>query len=112
MKVLWVLAESSPRHAPTPYTRDKMIRKRPVEKAALVQYPLRLLVLTTVGRLNVWEQLRVLIARWDRIEELSQQPPPWMFAVTKGGLRELKITGTKAKETTKCPSPNLSANGE
>ena len=73
--------------------RDKKIRKRPAERAALTEHPLRILVLTAAGQLNVWEQLRVLVARWDRIEELSQEPPPWMYAVTKNGAREIRYPG-------------------
>lgn len=70
--------------------RDKKIRSRPAEWAVLAAYPLRMLVLTTVGNLDVWEQLRVLVARWDRIEELSTTPAPWVYAVTKNGLREME----------------------
>ncbi|MCE2528354.1 MAG: hypothetical protein J4G11_00605 [Acidimicrobiia bacterium] len=70
--------------------RDKKIRTRPAEWAVLAQYPLRMLVLTTVGNLDVWGQLRVLVACWDRIEELSTAPAPWMYAVTKNGLREME----------------------
>jgi len=70
--------------------RDKKIRKRPAEKAALVNFPLRKLVLTAAGQLSVWEQLRVLVAQWDKIEELSRQPPPWMYAVTKKGVRPIE----------------------
>ena len=51
--------------------RDKKIRHRPAEWASLAENPLRILVLTTVGNLSVWEQLCVLVARWERIEELS-----------------------------------------
>ncbi len=69
--------------------RDKKIRHRPAEWEALSKHPLRMLVLTTVGNLTVWEQLRVFVARWDRIEELLKEDPPWMYAVTKNGLREM-----------------------
>lgn len=69
--------------------RDKKIWKRPAERAALVDHPHRKLVLTAAGQLSVWEQLRVLVAQWDRIEDLSQEPPPWMYAVTKRGVRPI-----------------------
>ena len=69
--------------------RDKKIYKRPAEKAAPTAYPLRMLVLTSSGQLNVWEQLRVLVARWDAIEGSLQQPPPWIYAVTRTSLREV-----------------------
>ena len=70
--------------------RDKKIRSRPAEWAALAEHPLRMLVLTAAGNLNVWEQLRVLVARWDRIEELSVVPAPWMYAVTRNGVHEIQ----------------------
>ena len=59
------------------------------ESTLLAENPLRILVLTTVGNLSVWEQLCVLVARWERIEELSGRDPPWMHAVTRNGLREM-----------------------
>lgn len=69
--------------------RDKKIYKRPAERAAPAAYPLRMLVLTSSGQLNVWEQLRVLVARWDAIEEALQQPSPWIYGVTKRRLRNI-----------------------
>ena len=69
--------------------RDKKIHKRPAEKAVLTTYPLRMLVLTSNGQLNVWEQLSVLVARWDAIEEALQRPPPWIYAVTRRSLRQI-----------------------
>lgn len=68
--------------------RDKKIRSRPSEKAALASNPLRVLVLTSAGELNVWNQLRTLIRSWDRIEELLGIEPPWLYSVTKAGLRK------------------------
>lgn len=68
--------------------RDKRIQRRPAELAALAANPLRVLVLTSAGQLGVWEQLRVLLRYWDRIEELVEtEPGPWLCAVTKNGIR-------------------------
>lgn len=68
--------------------RDKRLRTRPAEKRALIDNPLRALVLTSAGKLDVWEQLRILLRSWDRIEELiATQPGPWWYTVTKAGLR-------------------------
>lgn len=45
-------------------------------------------MLTSAGQLGVWEQLRVLLRYWDRIEELVEtEPVPWLCAVTKNGIR-------------------------
>lgn len=67
--------------------RDKKIRNRPAERQALALHPLRVLVLTSAGNLGVWDQLRVLLRYWDRIEDILLQPPPWLNAVTKRGIQ-------------------------
>ncbi len=67
--------------------RDKRLQRRPAELAALAANPLRVLVLTSAGQLRVWDQLRVLLRYWDKIEERVQEPAPWLIAVTKNGLR-------------------------
>jgi hypothetical protein len=68
--------------------RDKRLQKRPAELAALAANPLRVLVLTSAGQLRVWDQLRVLLRYWDRIEEqIEENAGPWLVAVTKNGLR-------------------------
>ena len=66
---------------------DKRLQRRPAELAALAPNPLRGLVLTSAGQLRVWDQLRVLLRYWDKIEERVQEPAPWLIAVTKNGLR-------------------------
>lgn len=69
--------------------RDQKIRTRPLEKAALAEHPLRMLVLTSSGQLNVCGQLRVLVARWDKIKELVQEPSPRIYAVTMKQARAI-----------------------
>lgn len=67
--------------------RDKKIRKRPHEREELARHNLRLLVMSTAGQLNAWEQLRIFVLRWDKIESLIQeQPGPWLYRLTKTGL--------------------------
>jgi hypothetical protein len=68
--------------------RDKRLRTRPAEKRALVVNPLRALVLTTAGQLEIWDQLRILMRAWDRIEELvAGESSPWWYTITRAGLR-------------------------
>ncbi len=74
--------------------RDNKIRSRPAEMGGPSRAPApHAGAYNGAGNLSVWEQLRVLVARWDRIEELSLEPPPWMYAVTKNGLREIRCPG-------------------
>lgn len=67
--------------------RDKRLPRRPAELAALASYPLRVLVMTSAGQLHVWEQLRVLLRYWDRVEEMMEQDAPWLATVTRNGIR-------------------------
>ena len=70
--------------------RDKHIRFRPAERAALAEHALRVLALTGAGNMNVWDQLTLLVRAWEKIEEkVDQEPGPWMYSVTKAGLRAL-----------------------
>lgn len=40
--------------------------------------------------MNVWDQLTLLVRAWEKIEEkVDQEPGPWMYSVTKAGLRAL-----------------------
>lgn len=75
-------------------TRDKDIRRRPVQKAKWIAYKTRGFVLT--GRKNQTStgSLLTLKKHWTSILEQIQNEPdgPWMFAVTKaGGLRRVPL---------------------
>ena len=67
--------------------RDKRVRRRPNERNELAHHNLRLLVMSAAGQLSIWEQLRIFVLRWDKIESLIQeQPGPWLYRLTKTGL--------------------------
>lgn len=69
--------------------RDKKIRKRPHERQELARHNLRLLVMSAAGQLNAWEQLRIFVLHWDKIESLIQRRRgPWLYRLTKTGLTE------------------------
>lgn len=65
-------------------TRDKKIRRRPVELMAWKAGGLRGFVLTGAGQQSTWESVRVLARHWDAMEEIAAERPlgPWMYAVT------------------------------
>ncbi len=76
--------------------RDKRIRTRPWEREALVGAGVRTFCLTGAGNYTRWEVLRLLAARWPRIEEVaSTRPGPYIYAVTWGGVRRLSLRGVK-----------------
>lgn len=67
--------------------RDNRIRWRQHERKELARHNLRILVMSAAGNLNVWEQLRIFVLRWDKIESLIQeQPGPWLYKLNKTGL--------------------------
>jgi len=69
--------------------RDRKLRSRPAEKRALIEHPLRALILTSAGQLEVWDQLRILLRLWDPIEKLiEREPGPWWYTITRNGLRQ------------------------
>lgn len=77
--------------------RDKRIRTRPGERKALIDAGLRTFCLTGAGNYSKWQVLQLLTARWDRIEEVaSTVGGPYVYAVTKDGVRRLTLSGTAA----------------
>lgn len=74
--------------------RDKKIRTRQWERDALIRAGLRTFCLTGGGNYTRWETLRLLAARWNRIEEVAVTVPgPYIYAVTWEGVRELSLPG-------------------
>jgi hypothetical protein len=73
-------------------SRDKHIRRRPVEKAAWRQNGVRGFVLTGKTSQSTWDSLRIIARHWDDIEALISGRPlgPWMISVT-GGMREIDL---------------------
>jgi hypothetical protein len=73
--------------------RDKRARWRLDEKRAIVEHGLRAFILTSAGNMSVWDQLRLVITSWDRMEEKLDERPagPYAFAVTWSGLRDMEI---------------------
>jgi hypothetical protein len=74
--------------------RDKKIRSRRWERDALIAAGLRTFCMTGGGNYTRWETLRLLAARWNRIEEVAGSVPgPYIYAVTWDGVRELSLPG-------------------
>lgn len=74
--------------------RDKRIRTRQWERDALIRAGLRTFCLTGGGNYTRWETLRLLAARWPRIEEVAETiSGPYIYSVTWDGVRELVLRG-------------------
>lgn len=76
--------------------RDKRIRKRQWEREALMEAGVRAFCMTGGGNYTRWETLRLLAARWPRIQEVAQGiPGPYIYSVTWDGVRELSLAGVR-----------------
>jgi hypothetical protein len=76
--------------------RDKRIRTRRWEREALINAGVRTFCLTGAGNYTRWEVLRLLTARWPRIEEVAENiPGPYIYSVTWEGVRALSLPGVK-----------------
>jgi hypothetical protein len=69
-------------------TRDKRIRRRPLERQALLTSGVRACFQTTGGQLNLFEQLQLWLRYWSDIESLvEEEPGPWLASVTRAGVK-------------------------
>ena len=72
--------------------RDKHIRTRPGERAALLNAQVRAFCMTDSGNATRWQVLELLVMRWRRIEQTATNVPgPYIYAVTAGGVTRLAI---------------------
>ena len=77
--------------------RDKKIRTRPWERDALIAAGVRTFCLTGGGNYTRWETLRLLTARWERIEDVARdEPGPYIYSVTWEGVRKLVLPEARA----------------
>ena len=73
-------------------TRDKHIRTRPAERAAVLACDARIVWLSGKQDLRMFEQLAIVINSWPSLEAAASIPGPWVKALTApAGLRDLRI---------------------
>lgn len=68
-------------------TRDSAIRRRDGERELLTEHKVRAIFLTGKKNMTKFEKLRLVMARWDRIEKQVQEggPGPWSVGLTESG---------------------------
>ena len=67
-------------------TRDRHIRHRPAERAALVSAGARHVTLDAAKQLDRWGQLEIVVTQWQEIEKLVELPGPWTHSASRNGL--------------------------
>ena len=70
-------------------TRDKQIQSRTAEVNAVVSAGARMFAITSAENLDRWGLLEVVVTRWRDIEQTAALPGPYIYAVTRSGLRKV-----------------------
>lgn len=70
-------------------TRDKQIQTRTAEINAVMSAGARMFAITSSETLDRWGLLEVVVTRWRDIENVATQPGPYVYAVTRSGIRQL-----------------------
>lgn len=75
-------------------TRDRRIRRRPGQRAQLLQHGARVIALGGKQSLTQWEWLELVVRQWSRIDASTDRPGPWVQSLTAGGLADLPTTAS------------------
>jgi PIN like domain len=71
--------------------KDERIRYRPAERAAVVDHRVRAFCLTS-GNLRARDMAGLYLGVLDRIAAACAEPGPFLYAVSRQGLRQLDLT--------------------
>lgn len=74
-------------------TKDAQILNRRVELDAVLSSRARLFVIDGTRPLNLWGELRVVAAQWDRMEELSSSPGPYVYSISRSRTQRIDPWG-------------------
>lgn len=74
-------------------SRDKRIRTKPAELAAFRSARLRVFWIAGKRDLSNWDNLKLVVKWWDRMEEIVRDrgPGPWFQVLGDSGIPELKV---------------------
>jgi PIN like domain len=68
-------------------TRDRGIRRKPVERQAYVEHRVRAFFLVGKEPLSGWEKLTFILRHWEKLEKrvADNGPGPWGMSITVAG---------------------------
>jgi hypothetical protein len=72
-------------------TRDSAIQESAAEIAAVRDSGARMVALVGKDAATTWEQLRVVMRRWDRIEACLRESGPFIYAMGKTSFRRVDL---------------------
>jgi len=70
--------------------KDDRIRYRPVERAAVIDHHVRAFCLTS-GNLRARDMAELYLAVLDQLVQACTQPGPFLFTVSRAGLRRVEL---------------------
>ena len=78
-------------------TRDAAIQDRRAEINAVRESGARMVVLIGKDAGSTWEQLDIVMHRWQRIEALLEEPGPFIIATSRSTWRRVSLTQTPSR---------------
>ena len=67
--------------------RDRAIQDNRAEIAAVRDHGARMVTLAGGEAQTTWQQLEIVMSQWRRIEQLLEQPGPFIYSATRTRLR-------------------------
>ena len=86
---IWI--PETARHGWLIITRDSAIQQNAAEIAAVRDSGARMIALVGQDAGNTWEQLHIVLKRWERIEESLNEPGPFIYALGKATFRKVDL---------------------
>jgi hypothetical protein len=72
-------------------TRDRHIRERFTEQAAVVAARARMFAITSREQLDKWGILEVVVSQWRAMERAAEEPGPYIYSVTRTSIEKLDL---------------------
>jgi hypothetical protein len=72
-------------------TRDTAIQERRAEINAVRESGARMVALVGREAVGTWDQLRIVMKRWDRFEQLLAEDGPFIYAVSEHTWRKVRL---------------------
>jgi hypothetical protein len=79
------------RHGWLIITRDSAIQQSAAEIAAVRESGARMIALVGQDARTTWDQLHIVMKRWDRIEGVLEEPGPFIYALGKATFRKVDL---------------------
>lgn len=73
-------------------TRDSRIQSHRAEIGAVRDSSAKMVALSGDDAHGTWQQLEIVMSGWRRIEQLLDQPGPFIYAATRTSLRAVDLT--------------------